>query len=222
MEKEKYKNTVAVVIPFYNEEDYIEKIIEQTLKYSNYIIAVNDGSTDNSIKNIKSDNRIILINLEKNCGKGYALNRGFEKAIELGIEFTVTLDADLQHDPLLIPIFFNAIKDFDIIIGKRNRKLGVMPIQRIMSNKLTSYLLSKKTGEKILDSQCGYRLYRTNILKPILPNSNGFEAESEIIINAAKKNLKIGFVDIPTIYANEKSKMKSLEAIKGFLRILTQ
>lgn len=79
---------------------------------------------------------------------------------------------------------------------------------RILSNKLTSLLLSIKTKQKLFDTQSGFRAYRTNILEDILPTYTGFEAESEMIVKAAEHNYKINFVPIPTIYADEKSKMR--------------
>lgn len=212
----------VAVIPFYNEERTINNIILHTLKYVDKVIAVNDGSTDNSLQNLPENENVILINLTNNSGKGFALNKGFEYSIALGSQFTFTLDADLQHNPDFIPDFFTKIVNYDIVIGSRKKIPGTMPIHRIASNALTSYLMSKKTGQKIIDSQSGYRLYKTRILRDILPSSTGFEAESEILINAAKKKYKIGDTEISTIYGEEKSKMKNWQAIKGFLKVLTK
>ncbi len=95
-----------------------------------------------------------------------------------------------------------------------------MPFQRIMSNKLTSFLLSKKTGMKIIDSQCGFRAFSREVLMNVQSRSNGYEAESEIIILAARAGFKIGFVEVQTIYGNEKSKMNPVKAIFGFIKVL--
>ncbi len=95
-----------------------------------------------------------------------------------------------------------------------------MPIQRILSNRITSSLLSIKTGQKISDSQCGFRGYKAAVLKNVNSYSSGYEAESEMIIYASRADFKIGFVNIPTIYGNEKSKMNPVEAILGFIKIL--
>jgi hypothetical protein len=95
-----------------------------------------------------------------------------------------------------------------------------MPIQRRMSNKITSFVLSKKTGQKILDSQCGFRAYSAKVLQEVKTVFDGFEAESEILVRSVRKEFKIGFVDIPTIYGKEKSKMKAIQAITGFVKVL--
>jgi hypothetical protein len=136
-----------------------------------------------------------------------------------GFDLTVTLDADLQHPPELIPLLLNVSSD-DIVIGNRLKDMSKMPLQRKMSNSITSFLLSKKTGKNIIDSQCGFRVYRTSILSNILPVFHGFEAESEILVNAARHNYNIGFREIPAIYGNEESKMKPMQAIKGFVKVM--
>lgn len=214
------KTNTAVVVPFFNEEGTIHSIINSTLLYTDFIIAVNDGSTDKSLELIPKTSQIMILNLENNVGKGHAIKVGLEKSIELGFEYSITLDADLQHDPSLIPSFIQAIGSFDIVIGNRLNDLSKMPLQRILSNHITSFLLSLKTGVKIKDSQSGYRIFRNNVLQDILPSSNGFEAESEMIIKAAKNKLRIGFINIPTIYGNEKSKIRPVQTIVSFLKVL--
>ncbi len=220
MNKSLEKNKVCAVIPFYNESKNINEIIARTINFVDLVIAVDDGSTDDSCSNIHADKNIILISYPQNRGKGYALNKGFEESIKRNFDITITLDADHQHNPEMIPHFINELNKYEIVIGNRLNDLHKMPLHRIASNKLTSFLLSHKTGQKLLDTQCGFRAYKTELLKFILPSSNGFDAESQIIINAARQNIKIGFVTIPTIYENEKSKMRPMQTIRGFVKVM--
>lgn len=220
MNSSERKIKIAAVIPFYNERDFIRNVISETLNYTDIIIAVDDGSTDNSSEQIIDLKKVILISNEKNFGKGYSLRKGFEKAIELNSQLIVTLDADGQHKPGIIPELLNKISDCDIVIGNRMNDVRNMPLQRIFSNRITSYLLSKKLGVQIKDSQCGFRVYKRKVLESVKTTFNGFEAESEILVYAARKNFKIKFVDIPTVYENQNSKMKAWQAIKGFLKVL--
>lgn len=213
-------NKVCAVIPFFNEEIHLRNVVLKTLNYVDEIIAVNDGSTDNSVDQIKGIEKVTLINIPLNKGKGYALKSGFTESLKIISDITVTIDADMQHDPDYIPLLLNKTDSFDIVIGNRLNNVESMPYHRRISNYLTSFLLSKKLKVKIEDSQCGYRAYRTRIFSNIELFMNGFEAESEILVKAARNNFSIGFVDIPTIYADEKSKMKSLQAIKGFIKVL--
>lgn len=214
------KVKVCAVIPFYNEKNFLFDVVSETLNFVDFIIAVNDGSSDGSEETIVNLDRVQVISLNRNYGKGYALQVGFNECIKNNFDIVFTLDADKQHDPAFIPDFISQINTFDIVIGNRLTDTSDMPMQRIISNKITSFLLSVKTGQNIFDSQCGYRAYNINVLKLIKTFSVGYEAESEILISAAKKDFKIGFVKIPTIYGNEKSKMNSFSAILGFIKVL--
>ncbi len=214
------KIKTCAVIPFYNEEKFIRIVIEETIKSVDKVIAVNDGSTDSSLKKIVRGENVEVINLPRNKGKGYALKTGMIESVRQGFSITVTLDADLQHAPGLIPDFIRELKNSDIVIGNRLENLKGMPVQRILSNKLTSLLLSIKTGIKIADSQCGYRAYRTSIITDILTTCDGFEAESEIIIKAALKNYRISSTMVSTVYGEEESKIDPAKSILGFIKIM--
>ena len=214
------QNKICAVIPFYNEEKTISDIITRTLKFVDTVIAIDDGSTDNSFYNINTIENVILLKHTKNEGKGRALKTGFEASIQNNFYLTLTLDADMQHPPEEIPRFLEALSVYDIVIGNRLNNLSPMPVQRILSNKLSSGLISLKAGRKIYDSQCGYRGFRTKILSSILPHYSGYEAESEMIILASRKNYKLGFVSIPTIYGEEKSKVRPFNIMAGFIKTL--
>lgn len=220
MNSSERKIKVAAIIPFFNEENFILDVVNRTLNYVDLVIAVNDGSTDNSAALLKNFENLILVSNEKNFGKGFALQKGFEKAVSLKAEIIITLDADDQHKPEMIPDFVEGIKDCDLVIGNRLHDISTMPLHRRFSNKITSFLLSKKLGIEIKDSQCGFRAYRLEVLEKVRTIFSGFEAESEMIVKAARNNFKIKFIDIPTIYGNQKSKMKSFQAIKGFIKVL--
>jgi glycosyltransferase involved in cell wall biosynthesis len=221
-DKNKIITSVCAVVPFYNEKESLYKILNETINYVKFIYAINDGSIDDSYQAERQIPNVKVIDHDKNYGKGKALNTGFKAAVLSGYEYIVTLDADLQHNPKYIPYFIEALKSFDIVIGNRLKNLEGMPLQRKISNRLTSFLLTVKTGQNVLDSQCGYRAYSVKVLKEIHTEYSGFEAESEILVKALKKGFNIGFVDIPTIYGNEKSKMRSLQAIFGFMKVMLQ
>ncbi|MBK7629970.1 MAG: glycosyltransferase family 2 protein [Ignavibacteriales bacterium] len=161
------KVKVCAVIPFYNEKDFLSDVISETLKFVDIIIAVNDGSTDNSEKTIVDNDDVRIISLDRNYGKGYALQKGFDKCVKENFDYIITLDADKQHNPAFIPDFISHLNKFDIVIGNRLNDTEDMPFQRILSNKITSIFLSLKTGQRILDSQCGYRAYKIDVLKKL-------------------------------------------------------
>jgi glycosyltransferase involved in cell wall biosynthesis len=210
----------CAVIPFYNEINNLRRVVVKSLNFVDYVIAVNDGSNDNCEREIENIKNVELINLQLNSGKGSALKIGFERAISLKFKKIITLDADLQHDPELVPKILDELENHEIVIGNRLNNLKGMPFHRRISNILTSFLLSLKTGQKILDSQCGFRGYNSIVLQSIKTSYAGFEAESEILVLAAKKGFKIGFVEIPTKYTGGKSKMRPIKTILGFLKVI--
>lgn len=210
----------CAVIPFYNEINNLRRVVVNSLNFVDFVIAVNDGSDDNCEKEIENIKNVELINLQLNSGKGNALKFGFDKALSLKFKKIITLDADFQHDPELIPKILDQLENYEIVIGNRLNNLKGMPFHRRLSNILTSFLLSLKTGQKILDSQCGFRGYKSTVLQSIQTSYAGFEAESEILVLAAKKGFKIGFVEIPTKYTGGKSKMRPFKTILGFLKVI--
>ena len=220
MNKSAEKNKTAAIIPFYNESKTIGTVIIKTLQFVDKVIAVNDGSTDGSELTIVNSEKIELINLNRNYGKGYALREGFKKAIEENYFYVVTLDADLQHNPDEITKLISLFDKYELIIGNRMNNLSSMPFSRKISNKLTSFFLTIKSGQHIFDSQCGFRAFTAEVLKNIRTKENGFEAETEMILLAAKKGYKIGFANVSTIYGTEKSKMKPVKTTIGFIKLL--
>ena len=220
MTKLNLTSNICAVIPFYNEKHFILNVIIESLNYVDKIIAVNDGSDDGSEKLIQELENVTLLNFKSNYGKGKALQAGFDECVKNDFEIIVTLDCDNQHDPKFIPEFIDKLKDFDIVIGNRLSNMKSMPLPRIFSNRITSFLMSIKTGQYILDSQCGFRAYKKVVLQNVRTNSPGYEAESEILIYGARNGFKIGFVNIPTIYGDEKSKMNPVKAILGFIKVL--
>lgn len=214
------KNNIAAVIPFFNESRTINQIVNNTLQYVDCVIVVDDGSTDDSSSKIPGNINITLLKFKVNRGKGFALREGLNEGVKKGYTQLITIDADLQHNPDEIPLLIYELNNYDIVIGNRLNNLVNMPLHRRMSNKITSFLLSLKTGKKIIDSQCGFRAYRAEVIKNIKTVKNGYDAESEIIIKASRKGYKIGFTDISTIYGNEESKMSPVKTTFNFIKVL--
>ncbi len=213
------KNKTCAVIPFYNEKNTIQKVIDKTLEYVDYLILVDDGSNDDYSISYNKE-KSILLKHDYNRGKGAALKTGLRHAIIQNYEYTVCFDADLQHPPENIPDFIEKLKTNDFVAGNRMLNKSNMPFQRILSNSITSFLLSKKSGIKIPDSQNGFRAYKTSIIPNLLNISDGWAAESEMLILAGRKRYKYDFVKIPTIYANDSSKMQPIRAIISFINAI--
>lgn len=213
------KSNTCAVIPFYNEKNTIQEVLDKTLQYVQFVILVDDGSTENYQLNYDED-RVNLIKHNKNRGKGAALKTGLQEAINKKYDYTICLDADLQHPPESISEFIEKLDSADIVVGNRMSDKSSMPFHRIMSNTITSFLLTIKSGIKIPDSQNGFRGYKTSIINNLMNVSDGWAAESEMIILAGRKKYNFDFVTIPTIYANDSSKMQPVKATISFIYVI--
>jgi glycosyltransferase involved in cell wall biosynthesis len=216
--------TVAVLIPALNAENSLAELVSRLRKAIGdvKIIVVDDGSTDRT-KEIAASIGAVVLRHEKNRGKGAALQTGFEFVNkQTGIEFILTMDADLQHQPEDAPKFFLAQQktDADIVIGWRERIGTRMPVHRKLSNTITSALVGMRTGVKIKDSQCGFRLIRRRVLEHIRLEAAGYEAETEFLIKAAHRGFTIDFVPVQTIYGAEKSYMTHWATTVNFIKVI--
>jgi glycosyltransferase involved in cell wall biosynthesis len=189
----------AIGIPAYNEEENIATLIIELKKISELIIICNDGSTDNTSK-IAAELGVIVINHEKNLGYGGAIKSIFNKAKEMKVECLVTFDADGQHRVEDISKTIQPIKEnkADIVIGSRflENKIKIPKYRKIGIKAITN-LTNSLTGEKISDSQSGFRAYNNYALNSISLSDSGMGISTEILIKASTKKMKI--VEVPII-----------------------
>ncbi|MCH7760135.1 glycosyltransferase family 2 protein [candidate division TA06 bacterium] len=214
---------VAVLIPAYNVAGDLSFLLDSLAPYGMETIVVDDGSGDGTSEVARKAGSIVL-QQEKNQGKGRAQRRGFTYILEKGYDAVLTMDGDGQHDPGAIPLFLEKIKEKDLILGTRDVSLKTMPILRYGTNFTTSLAISLLSKQKIRDSQTGYRLIRREVLENVVLKTSNYQTESEILIEAARRGYTFGFVPIKTIYGKEKSHINpyldSLRAIHLFLMSL--
>ena len=210
MHKETGGIRLALLIPAYNEEKYIEGVIENSSKYEMDIIIIDDGSIDSTASIVESlisaySPYLKLLRHSKNLGKGQALITGFDYIKENNYSGVITLDADGQHDTKEIINFLEVIKkeDPDLIIGDRLGNTAGMPFIRLATNVFTSWIISKIAGKKVSDVQSGYRYLKTMAIKKIKLKTKNFDTEPEIILRAGWQGMKILNVPIKTIYHDD-------------------
>jgi glycosyltransferase involved in cell wall biosynthesis len=215
---------IAVLIPALNAAQTLGEVLQKVHSFvrPESIVVVDDGSTDETSR-IAQEAGAYVIRHAANQGKGAALRSGFERILgEKQFQCVITMDADLQHDPAEIPKFVARWNEggADLIIGNRKRVGSGMPFHRMLSNTITSLLVSARAGVVIKDSQSGYRCISRKVLSEIQFASNGFEAETEMLIQTARKGFAIDSVPIATIYGKERSYMTHWQTTKRFLHVL--
>lgn len=198
----------AIVIPAYNETLTITQVITEALKQSKIVIVVNDASQDDTAELVQKTNAI-LVDLPINGGKAKALQAGFEKALSFGVEAVITLDGDAQHNPADIPklLAHFAKNPNDLCIASRLKDRQNAPRSRRIANSIADFWVSWAAGKPIADSQSGFRLYPSSLLKLLnLPyeNKSGFVFESEVLIDSAHLGYGFAFIPIDTIYAENR------------------
>ncbi len=215
-------NAFLVLIPAYNAGSTISELIEKTSKFvdKSDIVVVEDGSEDLTFEIAQRAGAVVLKH-KKNKGKGEALKTGFGYALKKNYHALITMDADLQHDPESIPDFIRMADSAPgVVIGTRKRNLRIMPLARWLTNNLTSVILSVLSGQSIRDSQSGYRLISTQVLKNLKLESKKYDLESEILIRAARKGFLIREVPIKTIYGGGKSFINPLIDTGRFIKLM--
>ena len=128
--QEKTRHNICALIPTYNNAGTILDVVLRTHKQLDHIIVVNDGCTDDTLALLGTlDFPLTIVSFERNKGKGKALVAGFRKALEMGFEYALTIDADGQHYPEDIPQMLNALDLHAgcIIVGSRQFTDDNMP-----------------------------------------------------------------------------------------------
>ena len=194
---------ICAIIPAFNAEGSIGEVIDRTKEYLRRVIVVNDGSTDRTGE-VAHSRSIEVISIPSNRGKGYALRLGFSHALSSGCSSILTLDADGQHDPADIPIFLQAHEEDSqaILVGSRMAQAGRFPRQRYYSNRAAVFFISKALGQYLEDTQCGFRLYPAEAIRPIELTTSHFQTETEILLRAAHRGVRISSVPVKNIYWN--------------------
>lgn len=214
---------LSIVVPVYNEEESlgelyarvienVEICIKENLITDFELLFVDDGSSDASVKKIndliEKDTRVHLIVFRKNFGKAAALQAAFRNVTG---DIVITMDADLQDDPIEIINFINKIDEgYDLVSGWKENRLD--PLEKRLPSKLFNKVTSKMSGVKLHDFNCGFKAYRREVVDSI--DIYG-ELHRYIPVLAYRKGFRIAEL---SVHHNKRKFGKSKYGMERYLR----
>jgi len=212
-------HTIAV-IPEFNEERSIGKVVRETRKYVDRVIVSDDGSKDRSGEEAEKNGALVLRHII-NMGKGFSMRTGCDKAFLMGADFIVTLDGDGQHAPGDIPKLVGTLRKekLDIVLGSRYLKTE-MPVTKQLGNWLLSSASRIFFGVDVKDTQCGFKAFTRQAYGKIRWDSRNYSVESEIIMRTGKEKLKYKEIPIRTIYQDKFKGTTIIDGARIFFRML--
>ena len=195
---------LAVVIPAYQAATTIRDAVVHTraaVPDAN-VIVVDDGSSDGTGEQGRGTGAVVVTH-PRNRGKGVALRSGIARACAAGADVIVTLDADGQHPPGLIPRLLQPISDAqaDLVLGARARS-AAMPLGRRLTNWISAALASRIGGQDVRDAQTGFRAFTRAVAERLKPAGDRYEYEANFLLDALRAGFRVTSVEVPTVYGS--------------------
>ncbi len=225
-----------VVVPTYNEKENLVDLVGKVRQAANSvdILVVDDNSPDGTGRlanelSSASGCRLFVLHREKKEGLGKAYVAGFKRAVDMGYDIIVQMDADLSHEPSYLPAFLERIRDCDLVLGSRylhGIRVVNWDFKRLILSKAATRYVQVVTGMKFSDTTGGFKCWRVSALQSIGLDrvfSNGYLFQIEMTYRAFRKGLRVD--EIPIIFYERnlgRSKMDwriIWEALWGVLKL---
>ena len=217
------RSNVAGLIPAFCEERYIRDVANRALLQLDHVVVVDDGSIDRTFAEAQ-DTAVQVLRHDQNQGKGAAIKTGVRALLAReAAEFFLVLDGDGQHLPEEIPHFLDAANQSGalMIVGNRMEDAEKMPFVRRCTNRYMSWTISRVIGQRVPDSQCGFRMFHRSLAAEFLKSeSAAFDFETEMLAIAARKGATIAAAAVSTVYGDEVSKIHPWRDTLKFFRLL--
>lgn len=217
------RTNVAALIPAYFEEKRIADVARRALAQVDLVVVVDDGSTDATEAEARKSGAQVIRH-PVNQGKGAAIKTGLrDLTARPGVRHVLILDADGQHLPEEIPLFIAEANRSraPMIVGSRMSDLKTMPFIRKMTNLFMSSQISRVCGQRIPDTQCGFRMVDRDLAAALCETeSSKFDYETEMLVIAARRGCRIASVPVSTVYGDEISKIHPLRDTVRFFKLM--
>lgn len=214
-------NRYCVIIPTYNNSGTLKDVVQRVLNQCADVIVVNDGSTDSTAEILQAMPGITVLTHSRNRGKGMALKTGLKAAISQEYVNALTIDADGQHFPEDIPLLLeaSACNPGAIIVGCRNLTSENMPRGNTFANRFSNFWFRLQTGQKVDDTQSGFRVYPLDSIHGLGLLTSRYESELELLVFAAWHGVKVKGVPVRVLYQPEGERVSHFRPFRDFFRI---
>lgn len=211
----------CVLIPTYNNAQTLADVITAVAAFTQQIIVVNDGSTDNTEEILRQFPFLKVLQYMPNRGKGNALRQGFRFALEQHYRYAITIDSDGQHYAHDLPVFLDAIEQLpgSMIIGARNMDQAHIPGKSSFGNRFSNFWFWVETGIRLPDTQSGYRLYPLYPMRNMKFFTRKYEFEIEVPVRIAWKNVPVISVPVSVYYPPAEERITHFRPFRDFTRI---
>ena len=202
---------VAAVIPAYNEGRTVATVVERIRRVVDRVIVVDDGSSDDTADGARAAGAEVIAHAA-NAGKGAAVRTGLARVFEETFSHVLLLDADMQHLPEEAASLVAEAErgGADVVVGERRFDRSRMPAARYHANRLGSRALSWFVGVPIEDTQCGFRVFRVDAIRPLALTASGYEIETEMLIKVRRRGGRVAAVPITAVYSGQPSKLRPI------------
>jgi len=202
------------LVAAYNEEATIATVLEQAGAFLEDIVVVDDGSDDDTAA-LAERAGAHVIRHSANEGKGVAVRTGLAHILEGDCTHVLFIDADLQHNPSDIPhLVEKAENGFgDFVVAERVFDKDSMPRSRYYANTIGSQVMSKLTATSIRDSQSGFRLIKSELLRPLHLTARRYEIEAEILVKLVRRGARVERIPVASTWSGTNSKMRPIRDV---------
>ena len=195
---------VLIAIPVYNEEGYVDSVLDQVVVHGHDVLVIDDGSTDLTACLLRRRGDVLVLEHQGNLGYGQSLVDAFDHTVRQGYDVLVTMDCDGQHEPCRVPEFVARSADADILSGSRYLTVfendSRPPPDRRCVNRLITARINRELGLDLTDGFCGFKAYRAPALARLHITDTGYAMPLQVWVQAARLGLRIKELAVPCIY----------------------
>ena len=216
-----FSESVWCAVPVFNNRETVRQVVTACRDVLSHVVVIDDGSTDADLVELLSGLDVVVLQHEKNLGKGQAILTASRYIEAQGSEYMITIDADGQHLPQDIEKFLPLLREDvpGIIIGCRDFTTDNVPLSSRFGRSFANFWLLVETGKIVKDCQSGFRAYPVRYLNQMNFKGTHYDFEAEVLAKAAWGGLELTAVDIDVVYPKPEERVSSFKPFLDNLRL---